>query len=55
MMLWDTPPSMHAAKLFSTGTSEAWWRERFIKKQAELHKQPVQLVFFGDSIFRSFE
>lgn len=35
--------------------SEPWWPERYREKQVELHKQPVRLVFLGDSIFHSFE
>ena len=55
MMLWANAPSAHAASTSSSVMSEAWWHERFVEKQAELHKQPVQLVFLGDSIFHSFE
>lgn len=36
-------------------TREPWWQERFLEKQAELHRQPVRLIFLGDSIIHSFE
>jgi lysophospholipase L1-like esterase len=32
-----------------------WWRDRFEAKQAELHKAPVDLVFYGDSITQDYE
>ncbi|MDE2516753.1 MAG: hypothetical protein KGL12_12055 [Rhodospirillales bacterium] len=32
-----------------------WWRKRFEEKQAELHRGPVDLVFYGDSITQDWE
>jgi lysophospholipase L1-like esterase len=32
-----------------------WWKVRFAKKEAELRRGPVDLVFYGDSITRNFE
>ncbi len=32
-----------------------WWRQRFEAKQAELRRQPVDLVWYGDSITQQFE
>ena len=55
MLSWANAPQLHAASSTSSVMSEVWWHERFVEKQAELHKQPVQLVFLGDSIFHSFE
>lgn len=55
VLSWVTASSAYAQSTTSPSISEAWWRERFAEKQAELHKQPVHLVFLGDSIFHSFE
>ncbi len=54
MLLAAASPT-RAANTPSSLMSEPWWQERFAEKQAELHKQPVHLVFLGDSIFHSFE
>jgi lysophospholipase L1-like esterase len=35
--------------------SDEAWRQRFMEKQAELHRHPVDLVFLGDSILHSLE
>ena len=35
--------------------SQGWWRERFEEKQAELHRQPVELLWLGDSITQNWE
>ena len=32
-----------------------WWRERFERKSAELHRGPVDLAFYGDSITQDYE
>jgi lysophospholipase L1-like esterase len=32
-----------------------WWRTRFEAKQAELKREPPQLVFYGDSITENWE
>jgi lysophospholipase L1-like esterase len=32
-----------------------WWKARFAEKQAELHRGPYDLVFYGDSITQDFE
>jgi lysophospholipase L1-like esterase len=32
-----------------------WWKTRFAAKQAELHRGPVDLVYYGDSITQDFE
>lgn len=32
-----------------------WWRDRFEAKQAILHRGPVDLVFYGDSITHDWE
>jgi lysophospholipase L1-like esterase len=32
-----------------------WWKARFAEKQTELHRGPVDLVFYGDSITQDFE
>src|SRR5215469_17578941 len=32
-----------------------WWRTRFEAKQAELKRDPPQLVFYGDSITQNWE
>ncbi len=39
----------------SSQQSQKWWQDRFAEKQIELHRQPVKLVFLGDSITHSFE
>jgi lysophospholipase L1-like esterase len=39
----------------SSQLSQPWWQDRFAEKQVEMHRQPVRLVFFGDSITHSFE
>lgn len=32
-----------------------WWRKRFEEKAVELHRHPVALVWYGDSITEDFE
>jgi len=33
----------------------AWWRKRFLEKQAEMRSRPVDLVWYGDSITQDWE
>lgn len=33
----------------------AWWRKRFVEKQAEMRSRPVDLVWYGDSITENWE
>lgn len=33
----------------------AWWRKRFLEKQAEMRSHPVDLVWYGDSITEDWE
>ena len=54
-MLLAAASPMRAADTPSPLISEAWWQKRFAEKQTELRKQPVHLVFLGNSIFHSFE
>ena len=35
--------------------TESWWRQRFDEKRNELHGQPVDLVWLGDSITQDWE
>jgi lysophospholipase L1-like esterase len=55
LLLWTRASPVDPADMTGPPVHEAWWRERFLEKQAELHRQPVRLVFLGDSIFHSFE
>jgi lysophospholipase L1-like esterase len=32
-----------------------WWKQRFVEKQAELRRGPVELLWLGDSITQSWE
>lgn len=34
---------------------QPWWRARFDEKQVELHRQPVDLLWLGDSITQNWE
>lgn len=34
---------------------QAWWKARFIEKQAELRRKPVNLLWLGDSITQNWE
>jgi lysophospholipase L1-like esterase len=55
MTVWANASPTDPAGVTSPRMSESWWRERFLEKQIELHRQPVRLVFLGDSILHSFE
>lgn len=35
--------------------AEPWWRMRFVEKQAELRRGPVELMWLGDSISQDWE
>ena len=50
----DTSPR-NIAVLPISRTTEPWWRQRFDEKQNELHRQPVDLLWFGDSITQDWE
>lgn len=55
VVCWANPLSSQAEGIPNSHRSEPWLQERFVEKQTELHRQPVKLVFLGDSIFHSFE
>jgi lysophospholipase L1-like esterase len=51
-------PAHDTARLASVPLSRMdlpWWRARFALKAAELRQEPVELVFYGDSITQNFE
>jgi lysophospholipase L1-like esterase len=54
LLLAGASPLPPAARAYSR-MDLPWWRERFEAKQAELHRQPVDLVWLGDSITENFE
>jgi lysophospholipase L1-like esterase len=55
LMLWTRASPVDPADMTGPPVHEAWWRQRFLEKQAELHRPNARLVFLGDSIFHSFE
>jgi lysophospholipase L1-like esterase len=55
MATWANASSADLVPATDPRNPEAWWHERFLEKQVELHKHPVRLIFLGDSIFHSFE
>jgi lysophospholipase L1-like esterase len=55
LIVWTRAAPVDPADMTGPPMHETWWRQRFLEKQAELHKQEVRLVFLGDSIFHSFE
>ncbi len=48
------PPAVLAATPIAR-LALPWWRERFERKTAELHRGPVDVAFYGDSITQDYE
>ncbi len=47
------PPSIAVQPVSRLDT--LWWRQRFHQKQVELHREPVRLLWLGDSITQDWE
>ena len=54
MVLTATAPDTIATRPVSR-LDTSWWRQRFQRKQVELHREPPRLLWLGDSITQDWE
>ncbi|MEJ0045678.1 MAG: GDSL-type esterase/lipase family protein [Rhodospirillales bacterium] len=55
LLLLGAAAPAHLASVPLSRADLPWWRARLAEKAAELHRGPVDLVFYGDSITQDWE